>query len=208
MRKHNHAGALAGLFLLALLGSFVAAPAAAQPLVNALQAINAKIDAQVVPFKVVAPGGLCDSAGVGTSTPEIIIDSDGEEGEFVVTSILMSTTPPGIPTTGFLGFSINQVDIDGERFFTRSGDILGPTDGDGVYESADIMGMPVRRNGDADVPIDGGNFPHQIVAQSEDTNDIHVEFFCATDDTDVSIASILVAGWKRPADTITVTYVP
>ncbi len=209
MRKHGHASALAGFFLLVLLGAFVVAtPAKAQPVINALQTINAKIDAQVVPFKVVAPGGLCDSAGAGVSTPEIIIDSDGEEGEFVVTSILMNTTPPGIPTTGFRGFSINQVDIDGERFYTRSGDILGPTDGDGVYESADIMGMPIRRNGDADVPIDGGNFPHQIVAQSEDTNDIHVEFFCATDDTDVSIASVLVAGWKRPADTITVTYVP
>lgn len=196
----------AGCLALAIVGP---KPAFAQAAVlNALQALNGKIEAQVVPFKVVVAGGLCDSAGSGTSTPEIMIDSDGEEGEFVVTSILMNTTLPGIPVTGFRAFSINLVDIDGDRFFTRTGNILGPTDGNGVYESADIMGMPVRRNGDSDAPTDGGNFPHQIVAQSEGNSDILIEFFCSTDDDDISIDQVLVAGWKRPADTITVTYTP
>lgn len=199
---HATAGALA----LSLLAPATANAQAA--ILNALQQINGKIEAQVVPFKVAIAGGLCDSAGQGTSNPEIVIDSSGAEGEFVVTSILLGTTPPGIPATGFEQFSINHVEIDGERFYTRSGDVLGRADGDGVYESADIMGMPVRRNEDAAAPVDGGNFPHQIVAQSADSDDIHVSFFCSTDDTDVSFATILVAGWKRPADTITVTYIP
>lgn len=181
----------------------------AQPVVNALQALNAKIDAQVVPFKAESTtAGLCDSAGSGTSTPEIQIDSDGEAGEFVITSIMIRTVAPGIPETGFNAFSINHVDIDGERLYTRTGSLLGPTDGFGVFESVDIMGTPVRRNGDSDNPVAGGNFPHQIVAQSAGSNDVAVAFFCSTTDDDVSFDYVLVAGWKRPADTITVTFVP
>lgn len=180
----------------------------AQPIVNALQALNGKVDALVVPFKVVVAGGLCDSAGQGTSTNEIVIDSDGAEGEFVVTSIVLGTTVPGVPITGFEGFSINHLEIDGDRFYIRSGNLLGPTDGPGVYKSTDIMGTPVRRNGDLDAPLAGGNFPHQIVAQSADTDDIHINFFCSSDDDDLSFANILVAGWKRPADSVTVTFTP
>jgi hypothetical protein len=200
----------AGIVGLSLLAS-IAAPGAAHAqaaIVNALQRINDKLDAQVVPFKVTIPGGLCDSAGPGNSNPEIVIDGDGTVGAFVVTSILLLTTPPGIPTTGFESFRINHLEIDGDRFYTRSGDLLGPTDGDGVYESTDLMGTPVRRNEDAAAPLAGGNFPHQIVAESADPDDIHVSFFCSTDDTDISFATVLVAGWKRPADTITVTYTP
>jgi hypothetical protein len=208
MSRRFLVAASCGLVLAAVAALVSPAPARAQAVVNALQALRDRIDAQVVPFKVVIPGGLCDSAGQGTSTPALTIDSDGAEGEFVVTSILLGTTPPGIPTTGFEAFSINLVDIDSTRFFTRSGNILGPTDGDGVYESADIMGMPVRRNGDSDAPLAGGNFPHQIVAQSAGSGDIHIEFFCSTDDTDVSFAEIQVSGWKRPADTVTVTFTP
>jgi hypothetical protein len=32
--------------------------------------------------------------------------------------------------------------------------------------------------------------------------------FCSSLDQDLTIDSILVAGWKRPADTVTVTYLP
>lgn len=204
--NRNALSAAAGCAALALLAPNAAFAQAA--VINALQAINTKIEAQVVPFKVTVAGGLCDSAGQGTSNPEIVIDSNGTAGEFVVTSILLGTTPPGVAATGFEQFSINHVEIDGERFYTRSGNILGRADGDGVYEAADIMGMPVRQNEDATASVDGGNFPHQIVAQSADSDDIHVSFFCSSDDTDLSFATILVAGWKRPADTVTVSYIP
>ncbi|WP_193367903.1 hypothetical protein [Pelagibius marinus] len=208
MSKFRFAALAAGLFCALPAAMTAAAPAQAQAALNALQAINDKIDAQVVPFKVVIPGGLCDSAGQGTSTAEIVIDSDGAEGEFVVTSIIFGTTVPGVPLTGFEAFSINHLEVDGDRFYIRSGNLLGPTDGSGVYEATDIMGTPSRRNGDSEAPLAGGNFPHQIVAQSNDTDDIHINFFCSSDDDDLSFANILVAGWKRPADTITVTYTP
>lgn len=176
---------------------------------RALRAINAKLNAVVVPFKVVdTAGGLCDSAGEGTSTPEVTIDSDGTSGSFVVTSIMLRTVAPGVPETGFEAFSINNVTIDGELFDTRTGDLLGPTDGSGVLESVDLMGTPVRRSGDRTDPTRGGNFPHQIVADSAGSDDIRITMFCSSDDADLSIEAVLVAGWKRPADTITVTYVP
>ncbi len=185
-------------------------PASAQVavVINALNQINDKLDAQVVPFKVVDDvGGLCDSAGGGTSVPEILIDSDGEEGEFVVTSILVRSAPV-IPTTGFLDLSINEVEIDGDSFDTRTGNILNPTFGSGVAESADLMGTSVIRNTDSSDPLPGGSFPHQIVAESEGIDDIRIQLFCSSLDDDLTIDQILVAGWKRPADTITVTYVP
>jgi hypothetical protein len=208
MSKFRFATLAAGLVLTISATMTASAPAQAQAALNALQAINDKIEAQVVPFKVVIPGGLCDSAGQGTSTAEVIIDSDGAEGEFVVTSILLGTTVPGVPSTGFEAFTINHLEIDGDRFYIRSGNLLGPTDGAGVYEATDIMGTPSRRNSDREAPLAGGNFPHQIVAQSNDSDDVRINFFCSSDDDDLSFADILVAGWKRPADTITVTYTP
>lgn len=178
-------------------------------MVNELRAINARLDEQVVPFTVVdTVGGLCDSAGQGTSTLDLEIDSDGTAGHFVVTSVLFLTVPPGVPETGFEAFNINHVDIDSNRFFTRNGNLLGPTDGSGVCESVDIMGTPVRRSGDKDNPILGGNFPHQIVAESANSDDIHIEFFCSSDDFDLTFSTIKVSGWKRPGDTITLTFTP
>lgn len=210
MSKLRLPGAAAGVLALALLAS-VAAPDAAHAraaLVNALQRIDAKLDAQVVPFKVTIAGGLCDSAGNTTSNPRIAIDCDGSEGEFVVTGILLKTTAPGIPETGFRDLTLNYLRIDGEQFDTRTANLLGPTDGSGVLESADILGTPVRRSADHEAPPLGGNVPHQIVAQSVDSNDVELELFCSATDQDVSFDTILVAGWKRPADSITVTYVP
>jgi hypothetical protein len=210
MSKLRLAGVLAGVLALELLAGVVAPEAAhAQAaIVNALQRINDKLAAQVVPFKLTIAGGLCDSAGDGTSDPLIAIDSDGAEGAFVVTSLLLKTTTPGIPEIGFRNLSLNTIQIDGERFDTTTGNLLGPADGSGVLESGDILGMPVRRSGELDAPLDGASVPHQIVAESAGADDIVVELFCSTTDEDVSFDTILVAGWKRPADTITVTFTP
>jgi len=202
----NRLTVIAGCFAAALLAP--AAASAQAVIVNKLNAVQAALDAQVVPFKVTVAGGLCDSAGDSTSTPSIAIDSDGAEGEFVITSILLKTTAPGIPETGFRDLTLNYIRIDGEQFDTRTANLLGPTDGSGVLESADILGTPVRRSGDHEAPPLGGNVPHQIVAQSAGSSDVEVELFCSTTDTDISFDTILVAGWKRPADTITVTFTP
>lgn len=203
------------LFLLAAAGllglSLVApAPASAQvaAILDAIDAVDGKLDTLVVPFKVVDDvGGLCDSAGGGTSNPEIHIDSDGEEGEFVITSILVRSAP-ALPTTGFRNLTINKVVIDGDSFDTKTGNILDPTFGSGVAESADLMGTSVIRNPDPSDPLPGGSFPHQIVAQSAGLEGVSIQLFCSSFDDDLTIDRILVAGWKRPADSITVTYVP
>jgi hypothetical protein len=208
MSKRSLPLVAAGILALSLL-----TPAGASAQINqikdALQDIDAKLDAVVVPFKVVdLTGGICDSAGPGTSVPEIHIDSDGATGSFVVVSILLRTAAPGVPETGFRAFSVNNVIIDGELFDTRTGNLLGPTDGSGVLESVDLMATPVRRSADLDDPLPGGGFPHQIVADSDGSDDIRIRLFCSSDDDDLNIDGLLVSGWKRPADTITVTYEP
>ncbi len=120
----------------------------------------------------------------------------------------VTIAPPGIPTSGFQFLSVNSVAIDGERFDTGTGTLMGPTAGTGVAESFDIMGTPVGRTQSPGDPKPGGNFPHQIVADSEGDSDIRVMLFCRTDQEDLSFDRLLVAGWKQPGDTITLTYIP
>ncbi len=162
-----------------------------------------------VPFTVAdTTAGICNTAAQGSANPRIEIDSDGEQGSFVVTSILLKTADTGVPTTGFRFLSINSVVIDGTRFDTRTGNLVGPTDGSGVLESADLMGTPVRRSSFGGSQEPGGNFPHQIVADSEGSRDIIVSLFCRSDAEDLNIAIVAAAGWKQPDETITVTYIP
>ena len=66
---------------------------------------------------------------------------------------------------------------------------------------------PVRQTSIVD-PMPGGNVPQQIVASGAGAEDIKVRLFCRSDDQDMSLATILVAGWKKPADTISASYVP
>ncbi len=180
------------------------------PLLSAIQDLDAKLDTLVVPFSArTAVGGLCNAAAESNSNPDIVIDSDGLDGTFVVTSVLIMSAFPGVPETGLVNFSINWLQIDGDRFDTRTENIMGPTGDAGIWDSADIMGTPLQRSGESGEPaLPGANFPHQIVAESAGADDIVIEFFCRSDDEDYSIESVLIAGWKRPNDTVTVTYVP
>lgn len=173
---------------------------------NALDSVGQN---NLVPFKVMdSAGGVCNAAGTNSSNPEISIESDGTEGNFVVTSILLKTAGTGVPITGFFALSINSVSINGMKFDTRTGNLVGATDGSGVLESADLMGMPVRRSSFSGDQDPGGNFPHQIVANSEGVNDILVRLFCRSDDEDLDIAAVAVSGWKQAGENITVTYIP
>ena len=56
----------------------------------------------------------------------------------------VTIAPPGIPTSGFQFLSVNSVAIDGERFDTGTGTLMGPTAGTGVAESFDIT--RIRKN--------------------------------------------------------------
>jgi len=155
-----------------------------------------------VPFKVQIAGGLCDGAPSPSSNPLITIDSDSM---FVVTSILIKRGPMNPVDFSFL--SVNSVNINGTLFDTRTGNLFGPIGGEfGVLQSADIIGMPVRQTGMTSRP--GGNVPHQIVADGAGRNDIIVQLFCRSDQRAMNIATILVAGWKLPGTTVTVSYTP
>ena len=185
-----------------------------------LEEIGAEIDAikdavdaldqsgALVPFKVTNTGGICNTAAVGSANPEIHIESDGTSGNFVVTSILVKTGGTGVPTTGFVALSVNTVTIDGLKFDTRTGNLVGATDGSAVLESADLMGMPVRRSHLSGGQEPGGNFPHQIVAESDGSTDIKIRLFCRTDVEDLDIARVAVSGWKQADENISVSYVP
>ena len=77
-----------------------------------------------------------------------------------------------------------------------------------MLQSADILGVPVRQGPLLPDPQPGGNVPHQIVADGDGDVDIRVQLFCRSDFRDMSLEIILVAGWKRPRDTVSVSYVP
>lgn len=201
-------GLVAG-FLLAALSPTVAQAQAGGPLEDIrqqLRAVNAKLDNLYVPYKVEIAGGLCDSAPSPSSNPKIIIESDGKD-EFVVTSVVIKRAFQN--PVDFLFLSVNGVTINGTFFETRTGNLFDPLFGEfQVEQAADILGMPVRRGGNIMTPEPGGNVPHQIVADGSTAEDVKFTLFCRSDNQDLNIEAILVAGWKRAADTIDVTYVP
>jgi hypothetical protein len=171
-----------------------------------LDTISAQLEDLYVPFKVEIPGGLCNSEFAPSANPKIIIDSDGSE-PFTLKSVLIKR---GFQNpVDFLFLSLNGVTIDGTYFETRTGNLFDPLFGEfAVEQAADILGMPVRRGGDISEPEPGGNVPHEIVALGEGPEDVRFQLFCRSDEQDLEIETVLVAGWKKPGDTISVTYVP
>lgn len=171
-----------------------------------LDAVSEQLDAIYVPFKVEIPGGLCNSAASPSANPRIIIDGDGAD-VFNLNSVLVKRGPQN--PVDFLFLSVNGLTIDGTFFETRTGNLFDPLFGEfAVEQAADIMGMPVRRGGSIAEPKPGGNVPHQVVAAGGGDEDVTVHLFCRSDEQDLEIETILVAGWKKPVDTISVTYVP
>jgi hypothetical protein len=219
MRQQH--GVIVGLILVLAVSSVLLLPGGAlaqggplgaiQSQLNAisaqLEALGAPLANRYEPFKVEIPAGMCDSAASPSSNPEIVINSDGSD-TFVVSSILIKRAFQN--PVDFVFLTINGVVIDGTQFDTRTGNLFDPIGLEaGVKQSADIMGMPVRRGGtpiSSDQP--GGNVPHQIVAQGGGIEDVKVMMFCRSDIQDLQIETVLVAGWKKAGDTITVSYIP
>lgn len=198
---------------------FAAIQAQLQAIQQQLTVINGKLDALpapsgLVPFAAQAEGGLCDSGPSPSSNPQIVIEGTGSN-LFVVTSILIKTAPQPGGQEGYVFLTANNVQVDGTTFDTRTGNLVAEVDGFGVHESADLMGMPVRITSPSvltSVPRTaspaGGNFPHQIVADSADSNDVRIQLFCRSDEFDLSIDTVRVSGWKSPGDSVSVTYIP
>jgi len=170
-----------------------------------LTAIHTASNRRHVPFRVEAAGGLGNAAIDGSSNPEILIESDGNSGHFVVTSILVKTN---VPLTGFAFLSVNSLDVNGTRFDTRTQNLVEHV-GTGVNESADLMGAPIRVDslGGTNPPT-GGNFPFEIIAENDGSGDVRIQLFCRSDVSDLDIEVVGVSGWKRPGDMITATFVP
>ena len=151
------------------------------------------------------PGGLANSALAGSANPEIYIDSDGQAGTFVVTSIVIKTNVPG---SGFQYLLVNRHIVDGTLFDTRTQNLVTAL-GSAVRESADLMGAPIRVDSlGGTAPPTGGTFPSEIVAENAGVDDIRVTLFARSDLFDMDIETVAVCGWKRPKDTISVSYVP
>lgn len=198
---------------------FAAIQAQLQALQQGIDALHQKIDALpdpagMVPFAVQAAGGLCDSGPSPSSNPEILVEGTGSS-RFVITSILIKTAPQGPGQEGYTFLTANDVRIDGTLFDTRTGNLVGTVDGFGVHESADLMGTSVRIASPTSLQSSprtespaGGNFPHQIVAESAGANDVRVQLFCRSDSFDLGIETVRVSGWRSPEDTIAVSYVP
>lgn len=193
--------------VLALVGAAcltLAVPSASAPQPAPIQSIAgfAAAGPRLVPFAVEVPGGMANSAAVGSANPEIILDCDGDDGHLIVSSILIKSN---VPSTGFQFFRVNDLTLNGTEFDTRTINLIGLTDGSGVNESADLMGTPVRAGSTGDT---GGCFPREIIAENAGTDNVRVRFFARSDDSDLSVSTVRVSGWKRAEDTITLTYVP
>lgn len=190
-----------------------------QGLQQQLDTIEQKLDALpapagLVPFTAQTAGGLCDSGPSPSSNPEIHIEGTGSS-LFVVTSILLKTAPQPAGEDGYTFLTVNSVQVDGTTFDTRTGNLVASSDGSGVQESADLMGTPVRIAAPSSLTAvprtaspAGGNFPHQIVADGANSNDIRIQLFCRSDLFDLSVDAIRVSGWKSPEASVSVTYVP
>jgi len=181
-------------------------PTPVESILAQLDAINARLDDLYVPFKVEIPGGMCNSMAAPSANPKIIIDSDGAD-PFTVTSLIVKR---GFQNpVDFLFLSVNEITINGTVLAGPTGNLFDPVFGQFLLtQGADIMGMPVRRGGDVGNAEPGGNLPHEIVAEGDSPEDVRVQLFCRSDERDLEIETVLVAGWKKPTDTITVTYIP
>jgi hypothetical protein len=202
-------------------GPFASIQAQLEALQQSVNTVNQKLDAlaaapssAMVPFSAQTAGGLCDSGPSPSSNPEIVIEGAGSH-PFVVTGVLIKTAPQPGGEEGYRFLTANSVTIDGTLFDTRTGNLVATVDGFGVQESADLMGTPVRITGPSDLEATprtaspaGGNFPHQIVADSAGTNDVRIRLFCRSDAFDLGIETVRVSGWRSPQDSISVTYTP
>ena len=180
--------------------------------------LDSKIDnlpSAMVPFRTTIAGGLCDSSDFNnsgsTSNPELIIDGDLSGASFVVNSILIQTESF---TEEDRIFTVNDVIVDGSKFATSTNRIFNTFGGSTEPPSGqtppgfDIMGLRLVEVNGLGSEHEGGVFPTQIAATSEDDSDIKVVFFCRSDITDWNIKRISVSGMKYEDDVITVSFTP
>jgi len=158
----------------------------------------------LVPFIVEIPGGLADSAGPGTSVPQVLIDCTGH-GKFVVTSVVLCAHAGTFGS--FRAFSMNRMVIEGYPYYIVTENIVG-TPQTAAPNCADLLGMP-RRNGPFGTLPPGGNVPHEIIADAGGSPDIEFQMFASSSLTeDLNVPRIRVTGWKPRGETVSVDFIP
>ena len=193
-----------GALVCGLVTVLIYGPLAPRVSANPQLTMTATAIPRMVPFMVEIPGGLANSAGAGSANPKILIDSDGQAGHFVTSSIVVRTNAP---SSGFQTLSVNYARLNSEFYHFVTASILGPAGG-GVQESADIMGTPVDAV-DFGTAVHGGSFPRELIVQNAGSiDDIIIQLFARSDTSDMDIEKVRVTGWKRAGDNISVVYVP
>ncbi|MGH9923452.1 MAG: hypothetical protein ACRD38_11940, partial [Nitrososphaerales archaeon] len=138
----------------------------------------------------------CDVNDGTGDTDRIIINSDGTDGTFMVNSIVVEV---GIDAIGDV-VQVEGLRVDGVNFdFDQSvvNDLTGLNSNRMAF---DIIGASI---------LGSGRYVQTIVAESDTTPDIEVELFCDADgvgDITIGDEDIIVSGWKKPTENISITY--
>jgi len=159
---------------------------------------------QFVPFQIHFPGGtstqICDSAGGGPDTDQIIIKRGTPTNllPFIVTGILFQVD--GVDSATDTVF-IKSLQWGATFMITPTSDLTGTYSGGGIPFGGelgfDIMGQPLTT---------GGILPHQL---SSVGGPIEVTFECdagTTTDIKFKTFGIRVSGWKQPGADVSLQY--
>jgi len=150
---------------------------------------------QYVPFKAQTTSGItCDAAGGSGTTRFIIIDGDGTTGHFIVTSV--SVFFFGVDSASDI-IKLSSFKVDTFTRSVNSIDLIGTGTAQHQFE---LLGIALI---DTDAKM-----VRQIAALSTGTEDIKLNIFCnagTTSDIFLIAGDVLVSGWKKPLDTISVS---
>jgi len=154
---------------------------------NKIQMIK---DNQYVPFiKTSTTLGNCASAGASQVNKFVNIDASGEDGDFIITGLLITVGGVNAGAT----MSIGQITIDQLQYTFQSADLISGFSG---TPSAEVLGS---------LTTQGRTMPHQFAADSSGSQDIRFNLFCtATANADLVVKQLTVSGWKKPGHTITI----
>jgi len=147
-------------------------------------------DNQYVPFiKTSTTLGNCASAGASQVNKFVNIDASGEDGDFIITGLLITVGGVNAGAT----MSIGQITIDQLQYTFQSADLISGFSG---TPSAEVLGS---------LTTQGRTMPHQFAADSSGAQDIRFNLFCtATANADLVVEQLTVSGWKKPGHTITI----
>jgi hypothetical protein len=166
--------------------------------INAIEAAVSGISVGATPYVPfsVAVTGTCDVAGGPADLDRIIINGDSD---LMVTGVLLRSA--GVDEVADSIF-VDSLRVDDVPFFIASEDLTGSATI--ANANLDIMGLT---RPPSFVGAQPRHMPTTVAATGAGTNDLEIFLTCDSSTTsDITWASILVSGWRKADDTITVTY--